>query len=96
MRLARRETGLSPPVKCFTDSSKAVLLSWIICVIYVLSLACIAALWSPERKRADFLTLVCDVYCDFVTFPCGILGQVWYLIVSFPDHCCLSYFGYHT
>ena len=20
-------------------------------------------------------------YCGFVTFPCGILGQVWYLIV---------------
>ena len=28
----------------------------------------------------------------FVTFPCGILGQVWYLIVSFPDLCRLSYF----
>ena len=24
-------------------------------------------------------------YCEFVTFPCGILGQVWYLIVSIPD-----------
>ena len=24
--------------------------------------------------------------CVFVTFPCGILGQVWYLIVSIPDH----------
>ena len=23
--------------------------------------------------------------CVFVTFPCGILGQVWYLIVSIPD-----------
>ena len=21
----------------------------------------------------------------FVTFPCGVLGQVWYLIVSIPD-----------
>ena len=29
----------------------------------------------------------------FVTFPCGILGQVWYLIVSIPDCCHLSYFG---
>ena len=38
--------------------------------------------------RADLLALVCDFYCVFVTFPCGILGQVWYLIVSFPD---LSY-----
>ena len=34
-------------------------------------------------ERADLLALVGDVYCIFVTFPCGILGQVWYLIVSF-------------
>ena len=26
-----------------------------------------------------------DVYCIFVTFPCGTLGQMWYLIVSFPQ-----------
>ena len=31
---------------------------------------------------ADLLAFVCDVYCDFVTFPFGILGQLWYLIVS--------------
>ena len=41
----------------------------------------------------DLLGLVCDVYCDFVTFPFGIVGQVWYLIVSIPNPCCLSYFG---
>ena len=41
---------------------------------------------------ADLLALVGDVYCMSVTFPCGILGQVWYLIVSFPDLCRLSYF----
>ena len=43
-------------------------------------------------ERVDLLALVGDVYCIFVTFPCGILGQVWYLIVSFPDLCHLSYF----
>ena len=42
---------------------------------------------------ADLLALVGDVYCIFVTFPCGILGQVWYLIVSFPDLCHLSCFN---
>ena len=42
-------------------------------------------------ERADLLALV-DVNCIFVTFSCGILGQVWYLIVSFPDLCLLSYF----
>ena len=44
-------------------------------------------------ERADLLALVCDVYCGFVTFPCGILqGQVWCLIVSISDLCRLSYF----
>ena len=43
-------------------------------------------------ERADLLALVGDVYCIFVTFPSGNLGQVWYLIVSFPDLCRLSYF----
>ena len=42
-------------------------------------------------ERADLLDLVGDVYCIFVTFPCAILGQVLYLIVSFPDLCPLSY-----
>ena len=52
-----RETGLSPPVKYFTDCSKAVLLLLIICVFCVshafASLHCwpfIAALWSPAGK----------------------------------------------
>ena len=36
-------------------------------------------------ERADLLALVGDVYCIFVTFPCGILGLVWYLTVSIPD-----------
>ena len=40
-------------------------------------------------ERAGLLAFVCDV---FVTFPCGILGQVWYLIVSIPDLCRLSYY----
>ena len=32
-----------------------------------------------------------DLVCVFVTFPFGILCQVWYLIVSIPDFCHLSY-----
>ena len=43
-------------------------------------------------ERADLLALVGDVYCIFVTFPCGILGQVWNLILSFPDLCLLLTF----
>ena len=42
-------------------------------------------------ERADLLALVGDVYCIFVTLPCGILGQVCCLIVSFPDLCRFHY-----
>ena len=42
-------------------------------------------------ERADLLALVCGVCCEFL-FPIGILCQVWYLIVSIPDLCTLSYF----
>ena len=43
MRLARRETVLSPPVKYFTDRSKAVLLLWIFYIFSVLWLLCLCA-----------------------------------------------------
>ena len=42
-------------------------------------------------ERADHLALVGDVYCIFVTYLCGILGQVWYLILLIPDLCRLSF-----
>ena len=78
----------------FPDRSKAVLLLWIICVCHAFGSDhfYLVVIW---RERADLLALVCDVYCDFVTFPFGILGQVWYLIVWIPDPCCLSYFYTH-
>ena len=43
-------------------------------------------------EGADLLGLVGIFFSYFVTLPCGILDQVWYLIVSFPDLCRLSYF----
>ena len=30
--------------------------------------------------------------CEVVTFPNGILGQVWCLLASIPDLCPFSYF----
>ena len=45
-------------------------------------------------ERAGLLTLLYVMfYCGFVSFPYGVLGQVWYLIVSIPDLCPLSYFS---
>ena len=69
-----------------------------LCLVFVM-LSCFffnAALWSPAGKRLTSWLLFVMSNCDFVTFPCGILGQVWYLIVLIPDHCCLFYFDcYH-
>ena len=66
------------------------------CVIYVLFLSCfrVSSLLpcGHLKGKADLLALVCEVYCDFVTFPFGIHGQVWYLIIMIPDPCCLSNF----
>ena len=34
---------------------------------------------------ADLLALLCLVFsCAFVTFPNGVLGQVWYILYRFP------------
>ena len=63
-----------------------------LCLVFLmLSRLFIATLWSPAGKGLTSLALVGDVCCIFVTFPCGFLGQVWYLIVSFPDLCHLSF-----
>ena len=63
-----------------------------VCLWYaVLSISCSLVITCWER--ADFLALLCIVFsCVFVTFPYGVLGQVWYLIVSIPDLCLPLYF----
>ena len=63
-----------------------------LCLVFVM-LWClfIDALWSPAGKGLTSWLLFVLFNCGFVTFPCGILGQVWYLIVSIPDLCHLSY-----
>ena len=44
-------------------------------------------------ERADLLALLYVKFpCVFVTFPYSVLGEVWYLIVSFHDIYLLSYF----
>ena len=64
-----------------------------LCLVFVmLSHLFIAALWPPAEKGLTYWLLFVMSNCDFVTFPCGILGQVWYLIVLIPDLYRLSYF----
>ena len=48
-----------------------------LCLMFVmLSRLCIAALWSSAGKGLISLLLFVTFNCVFVTFPCGILGQV--------------------
>ena len=58
----------------------------------MLSRLFIVALCSPAGKRLTSWLLFVMFNCVFVTFPCGILGQVWYLIVSIPNLCHISYY----
>ena len=51
----------------------------------MLSRLFIAALWSPAGEGLTSWLSFVMFNCAFVTFLCGILGQVWYLIVSIPD-----------
>ena len=46
-------------------------------------------------ERANLLALLYVIFsCVFVTFLCGVLGQVWYLTLLTPDLCLLTYFEY--
>ena len=73
----------------------------LLCFCSVLCLLClcarlfICALWSPAGKGLtswlSFEMSNCECH-----FPIGILGQVWYLIVSIPDFCTLTYFELRT
>ena len=50
----------------------------------VLSVRCsiVVTCW----ERANLLALLYVMFsCVFVTFPRGVLGQVWYIIVLIPD-----------
>ena len=59
------------------------------CVCYAFVRVCfMVTCW----ERTELLALVCGVLLRVCPFPIGILGQVWYLIVSIPDLCTLTFF----
>ena len=66
---------------------------FLFCLVFAMSLCASVYMCFMVTcwERADLLALVCGVCCEFVTFPIGILGQVWYLIVSNSDLCTLTY-----
>ena len=51
------------------------------CLVFVIrSHLFIAALWSHAGKGLTSWLSFVLLNCVFVTFPCGILGQVWNMI----------------
>ena len=53
------------------------------------SLSLVVTCW----ERVALLALLYSMfYCGYDSFSCGVLSQVWCLIVSIPDLCLLSYF----
>ena len=70
----------------------------LLCFCSVLCLLCLCArlflcaLWSPaEKGLTSWLSFVVSTVSWSLSI--GILGQVWYLIVSIPDLCTLTYFA---
>ena len=74
---------------------KVIRIFYIICVSclsVILSCLFFAALWPPAGKGlSSWLSCVRCFLGVFVTFPCGVPGQVWYLIVLIPDLILLPY-----
>ena len=59
------------------------------CLVFVMPLCAsvFCALWSPAGKGLSCWISFVVYNCEFVS-----LGQMWYLIVSIPDLCTLTYF----
>ena len=64
----------------------------VLCLLYLCARIFICALWSPAGKALTSWFSFVVYNCEFVTFPLVSWGQVWYLIVSIPDLCILTYF----
>ena len=93
----RSVNSLSPPVKIlFTDRSKVVFFVdhfLFLCFVFVM-LSCLlnAAMGSPAGKWLTYWRSCVLCFLCFVTLQCGVLVWTWYLIVSIPDLCLLTYF----
>ena len=64
----------------------------VLCLLCLRVRLFICALWSPAGKGLTYWLPFVVSYCEFFTFPLVSWVQVWYLIVSIPDLCTLTYF----
>ena len=67
----------------------------VLCLLCLFARLFICALWSTAGKGLTFwLSFVVSTVS--LSLSIGILGQVWYLIVSIPDFRTLTYFVVHS
>ena len=59
----------------------------------MLFMSCVCHAIAAGKGLTSWLSFVMYNFV-FVAFPCDILGHVWYLILSIPDLCHLSYFEF--
>ena len=87
-----RDFLLTIPRRCFFCGSFLLFL-FHVCLYYTaLSVTCSLVITCWEK--ADLLALLClMIPCVFVTFPYGVLSQVWYMIISIPAVCLLLYYS---
>ena len=65
----------------------------VVCLVCLCERLFLCALWLPAGKGLTaWLSLVVS-NCEFVTFQLVSWCEVWYLIVSIPDLCTLTYFS---
>ena len=78
---------------CYKRSINAIVKSdwWI---LFIICVSCVSVMLSCLFLGLTSLLscMWCFLVCFFVTLPNGVLGEVWYLIVSIPDLCLLPYF----
>ena len=75
-----------PSNKKNTDLFKTVLFEDPFCYLGFVSVMLNVCSLQPCSQLLDLIALLFVMFsCVFVTFPYGVLGQVWYLIVSIPD-----------
>ena len=81
------------PRRCFCCGSY-LLFMYHVCLYYCVLLSCLfLAAFDHLLGKGWFLGFVmCYVSMFFVTFPYGVSGQVWYMIVPIPDLCPFPYF----
>ena len=84
---------LTVPRRCFFSRSFLLHVFMFRVCHAVISVPCSLVVICWERANfLAFLYVMFSCVCFLSSFPCGVLGQVWYFIVSIPDLCLLPYF----